>query len=229
MSDRTDALELDKAAKAKQMRYKKPALQMLARELIFSELEEIREKCADITYYTSDEETLLNALDGEEEEAFEFKIAFCDLEQKADRIYEALRETYVTEYFDDFMVGILGNKYRMIGYDDYEEDYFSLVSYEERAAFSEAGKRIMRLTKEKMISVSGQCMGIFVAMLDIRQKYDSLKATFDILLGENTSLLNQVKEIEALYEEAMTERNGGKKTRQLDSLVSLLPDTVWIG
>jgi hypothetical protein len=119
-----NAEEFSKAAKAKQLRYKKPALQMLSRDTLFSELEEIIEKCGDVGYYTDDDDTLLNALDGDEEEAYEFKMAFFDLEAKSESLYGCLRDSYVTEYFDDFLVGILGNRYNMVGYDSFEEDYF---------------------------------------------------------------------------------------------------------
>jgi hypothetical protein len=106
---------------------------------------------------------------------------------------------------------------------------FSLASYDERAALSEAGKRITRLTKDKMLSVAGQCMGIFIAFLDVRQRYDSLKAAFDVLLNQNTALLKQVKEIEELYEKAADESFYGESTKKFNDLISVLPDQVWIG
>ena len=46
----------------------------------------------------------------------------------------------------------------------------------------------------------GQCFGILIAFLDLRQQYDYLKATFDILRDENTSLLQQIKAIDAAYD-----------------------------
>ena len=69
-----------------------------------------------------------------------------------------------------------------------------------------SGKRLMRKTKEEMISIIGQCFGIVIAYLDLRQSYDYLKATFDILRDDNLSILKMIKEIEAAYEAAEKEQ-----------------------
>ena len=53
-----------------------------------------------------------------------------------------------------------------------------------------------------MLSTIGQCVGTLIAFLDLRQSYDYLKATFDILRDENTSLLKQIKAIETAYDAA---------------------------
>ena len=52
----------------------------------------------------------------------------------------------------------------------YEEDYFSLTSYESGLAASEAGKRIMRMAKAEMITTIGQCMGVVISFLNVQQK-----------------------------------------------------------
>ena len=67
--------------------------------------------------------------------------------------------------------------------------------------------------------------------LDLRQSYDYLKATFDILRDENTSMLQQIKAIEAAYEEACcTDWWHIKKeaVERFDRLLEALPDRVWI-
>ena len=51
-------------------------------------------------------------------------------------------------------------------------------------AQTEAGKRLMRRTKADMIATIGQCLGILLAFFDLRQQYDYLKATFDILIRQ---------------------------------------------
>ncbi len=66
--------------------------------------------------------------------------------------------------------------------------------------------------------------------LDLRQQYDYLKATFDILWDENTSLLKQIKEIEAAYEAA--DETGWyswyAEVKRFDQLLDCLPDRAWI-
>lgn len=132
--------------------------------------------------------------------------------------------------FDDCLVSLVGNRYRMVGFDGYEEDYYSLTSYEEGLAYTEAGERIMRLTKKDMLSCIGQVVGIAMAVLDIRQQYDYLRATMDVLRGENHAILQVVKGIEEAYEEANSEgfHEYSNCTHKLDKLIEQLPDRAWL-
>ena len=115
-------------------------------------------------------------------------------------------------------------------YDTDEEDYSSLTGYEQELAQTEAGKRLCRLTKAEMLSRIGWAMGITLAFFDLRQSYDYLKAMFDILRDENTSLLDTIKEIESLYDEM----NSGDYTSQriaekkFDRLLETLPERAWL-
>ena len=231
-----------KANRTRNLRYKRPALASMGFDVMIAELEEIEEACADVHWFVDqDEETLINALDGNEEEAWEFKFAFAALEAQADQLRQAMSENwgypaqfYDTPYYrryDYCTVALVGNRYRAIGWDADEEDYMSLTRYEEELAETEAGKWLMRLTKKDMISTIGQSVGTLLAFLDLRQSYDYLKATFDILRDENTSMLQQIKAIEAAYEEACcTDWWHIKKeaVERFDRLLEALPDRVWI-
>jgi L-fucose isomerase-like protein len=198
-------MKVTKAERARNLRYKKAALASLSFESMTDELYNISSECTDIQYFMSDDESLVAALDGDEDDAYEFKMMFCELSAKCEQFDSDIRDSYVKEHFDDFMVGILGNKYNAVGYDSFEEDYFSLTRFEGELAQTESGKRIMKLTKQEMLSIAGQCFGTALAFLDVRYAYDYLKATFDILKDENTSFLLIIKDIEAAYTEAETE------------------------
>lgn len=231
-----------KADRTRNLRYKRPALASMGFDVMIAELEEIEEACQDIHWFVDqDDETLINALDGDEEEAFEFKFAFAALEAKADQLRQAMSDNwgypapfYDTPYYkryDYCTVALVGNRYRIIGWDADEEDYMSLTRYEEELAETEAGKWLMRLTKKDMISTIGQSVGTLLAFLDLRQSYDYLKATFDILRDENTSMLQQIKAIEAAYEEACcTDWWHTKKEaiERFDRLLDALPDRAWV-
>ena len=231
-----------KANRTRNLRYKRPALASMGFDTMIAELDEIEEACSDVHWFADqDDETLINALDGNEVEAWEFKLAFADLEAKADQLRRAMEENwgypapfYQTSFYQRYnycTVALVGNRYRIIGWDSDEEDYMSLTRYEEELAETEAGKWLMRLTKKDMISTIGQSVGTLIAFLDLRQSYDYLKATFDILRDENTSMLQQVKEIEAAYEEACcTDWWHIKKeaVERFDRLLEALPDRVWI-
>lgn len=227
--------EQQRREKARTLRYKRPAMASLGAEFIINELDEIREACSDVHYYIdSDEDSLLAAMDGDVEEEFEFKMAFADLEGRAEKLAADLENIGWYEQsgveFDDCLVALIGNRYEVIGFDSVEEDYFSLCDYDEDLAYTEAGERLMRLTKKEMLSRIGQTVGIAMAVLDLRQQYDYLKATMDILRGENQSILKVVKEIEEVYKQADAEHfdEWYESTRRLDQLLALLPDRAWL-
>jgi len=220
-----------KAMKAKAMMYKRPALASMGYDHMISELYEIQEACEDVRWYMEQgDDTLLNALGDDEEAEWEFRMAFIDLDGKAYQLIERLQEDLIQEDYDDCTVAMIGNRYDCVGFDSYQEDYFSLTSYEADLAQTEAGKRLMRHTKAEMISTFGQCLGSLIAFLDIRQQYDYLKATMDILRDENTSLLKQIKEIDAAYDAAADENflSWGSATRKFDTMAQSLPDWMWI-
>ena len=225
MSDRTRVL-----------RYKRSALASMGAQEIMLELESIVEACDGIRYYIEQadgDETLLNALDGDEDEAWEFRMAFADLSAQADQLQTTLYNQYFEDFyreFDDATVALIGNRYNLVGYDSEEEDYFSLTSYEENLAQTEAGKRLCRLTKAEMLSRIGWAFGVMLAFFDLRQKYDYLKATFDILRDENTSLLGIIKDIEKSYDEMDADdfREWADSTKHFDRLLAALPDRIWL-
>ncbi len=226
-----------KANQTRCLRYKRPALASMGYDIILDELNTIEEACQDIHWFVDqDDDTLLNALDGEEDQVWEFKIAFADLEGKAYQLRQAISDNWswpenYSRTFDDCTVALIGSRYRIIGYDSDEEDYLSLTKYDEELAQTEAGKRIMRMTKAEMISTIGQCVGTLLAFLDLRQSYDYLKATFDILRDENTSLLRTIKDIEKAYEDACCGdywHIQSDAVKRFDSLLAALPDRAWI-
>ncbi len=220
-----------RAEKARNLRYKRPALASMGQDAIYTELQDISSACDEISYYVDrDDDTLLGDILGDEEEAFEFRAAFADLSGKVDQLLWALHDAEWDNY-DDCTVALIGNRYRMVGFDSYEEDYFALTGYDSGLAQTEAGKRLMRLTKADMIATIGQSVGILIAYLDVRQDYDYLKAAIDVLRGENASLLRQIKACEAAYEDAAAARFHAwdPATERFDNLAMALPDIMWVG
>lgn len=229
-------MQNSKAERSRNLRYKRPALASMSFWEIWDEIDSIGEKCVDIHWWMdTDDETLLNALDGDEDDAFEFRMAFSDLEAECEQVSRMIQD--VKRQYDDFeqvfndcTVALIGNRYSQIGYDDYEEDYFALTSYEAGLGETEAGKRVMRMTKKDMLSTIGQCVGILLAYWNLRQKFDYLSATFDILRDQNTSLLDTIKEIEKLYEKAEEDDFywNDNATKQYDRLLDTLPEDIWV-
>ncbi len=226
-----------KANRTRNLRYKRPALASLGYDALQTELWDIREACNDVHWFVEQgDETLLNALDGDDEAEWEFRMAFSNLEAKVDELEQVINDYFIwSEHgfertYNDCTVALIGNRYRLLGWDSMEEDYFALTSYDQRLAQPEAGQRPMRKTKAELLPTIGQCFGILLAFLDLRQQYDYLKATFDILRDENTSLLKQIKEIETAYEAANETGwySWYAEVKRFDQLLDCLPDRAWI-
>lgn len=225
-----------KIQKARQLRYKKPIVKNLNLDTITEDLWEIQGECEDVRWYTDSEDgtdTLINALDGDDDEAYEFKMAFGDLCAECENMSTDLAEEWVPECFDMFFVAAgTGNSYGgLLGYDSWEQDYFGL-SCTNSFAEDETKKKLKQMTKDELIAAARQCFKVYHAYIGLRNRYDSLKAAIDILRDQNTGILQAIKEIEKLYENA-SERQGAyaefsKEWREFERYTNTLPQEVWI-
>ena len=199
--NKVDAEET-KRRKAEQLRYKKTIAKKLNLEEIRQELWDIQEECENVHwFFDTDEETLINALDGNEDEAYKFKMMFGDLCAECEKMFEDLDEEWVPDCFDKFFVAIgAGESYGgLFGYDSYEQDYFGL-SCINAFAENESKKYLKRMTKDDLIAAARQCFRIYQSYIALRYRYDCLKASMDILRDKNTGYLQMVKQIDAVYE-----------------------------
>ena len=219
--------------KAMALRYKKAILQQLNIYDITTDLEELAEVAYNVLY-AWDDDNLLEALDGDEEQVEEFKILAAELSSDCERLLDAISYG-VDEHFDAFFVSLAmedrSPQYRMLGYDTVEMDYFAFLNdYEEELAEKEAIKRLKRMTKDELLKTAGKCFRVVLAYLDIREKVNSLGAVIDIITDENKAILDAVKNIESLYEEAEKThfRPYDKATEAFESTLRLLPDKLWI-
>lgn len=228
--------EETKRLKAKQLRYKKPIVKNLNLESITADLWDIQEECENIRWYTDSEDgsdSLVNALDGDEDEAYEFKMAFGDLCAECDRMMSDLEEEWLPECFDLFFVAAGAGEFYggLLGYDAYEQDYFG-IDCTDAWAEDEAKKKLKQMTKDELIAAARQCIRVYQAYIGLRSRYDSLKAAIDILRDQNTGILQAVKEIEKLYEEASNEdgcySERRKDDREWKRYTDMLPQEVWI-
>lgn len=231
-----------KAERSRNLRYKRPALAELGYEMIQTQLEEMQSECYEIHWAFDDDETLINAFDGNEEEAWEFKWIFSDLEGEIGRLIDAINENFgISDYpetdFNDMSVALIGNRYNLIGWDDMEEDYFHLTGYDSELAFSEAGKRVMRLTKKEMLAQIGQTLGLILSYQNVSMKYEALKSTIDIFRDNNVSILQVIKDIEGAYRDMFEGKAyqwgnrwylDAEAEKRFDRLVEELPDRYWI-
>ena len=228
--------EQTKINKAKQLRYKKPIVKNLNLDSITQDLWDIQEACEDIRWYTDSEDgedTLVNALSGDEDEAYEFKMAFADLCAECETMFEDIRAEWIPKCFDLFFVSTgAGETYGgLLGFDAWEQDYFGLGCTESFAE-DEAKKKLKQMTKDELIAATRQCFKVYSAYIGLRNRYDSLKAAIDILRDQNTGHLQVIKEIEKLYEAAS--KNQGqyaeysKEWKEFERYTNALPQETWI-
>lgn len=225
-----------KRIKAKQMRYKKPIVKNLNLETLRQDIWNIQEACEEIHWYVDSDDgtdSLINALDGDEDEAYEFRMAFADLCAECDRMLADLEEEWVPDYFDILFVAAgAGELYGgLYGYDEYEQDYFGIES--DSSFVEDAAKRkLKQMTKDELIAGIRQCFKIYAAYIGLKNRYDSLKAGIDILRDQNTGYLQVVKEIERLYEAASTEQGRyakySKEWKEFERYTDALPQEAWI-
>lgn len=225
--------EETKRQKARNLRFKKPIIRDLNLDKINEELWDIQEACEEIRWYTDSadgEDTLINALDGDEDEAYEFKMAFAELCTECEKMQMDLQEEWVPKCFDLFFVAISQNS-DLLGWDAYEGDYFGINEWSDYAR-DEATKQLERMTKRELIAASHQCFKVYQAYTGLRNRYDSLKVAIDVLRDQNTGVLQTVREIERLYKQVTECRemssDYGVALKEFGRCVDALPQEAWI-
>ncbi len=228
--------EETKRFKAKSLRYKKPIVRNLNLASIAQDIWDMQEECENVRWYTDSEDgedSLINALDGDEDEAYEFKMAFSDLCAECERMFEDLREEWVPECFDIFFVaaGASDSGGGLLGWDAYDQDYMG-ISCTDSFAEDEAKKKLKQMTKDDLIAATRQCFKVYNAYIGLRNRYDSLKAAIDILRDQNTGLMQTVKEIEKLYaavtEDEWVRKDWSNQSVEWRRYTDALPQEAWI-
>ena len=223
-----------KQQKAKSLRYKKPIMQYMNLDFIHEQIWEMADVINDVKWFTEDQENLVNALAGDEDEAWEFKMAFSDLAAELEQFEADLNDAYIPDCFDDLFPASGADCFgSWLGYDIEERDYFGLSPYEYGPAQKEAEKRICRLTKTELLEAVGVCLKVYASFMALRYRYDCLEASLDIIRGQNLGKLKLVKAIEEQYLKAEEDSRHfiyewGKEVREFDKMLAEVPQEYWI-
>lgn len=217
---------------ARQRRYRKPICRDMNFEAICNELDEIQEACEDVHWFTEDDDnSLLDELIGGEEESYEFKMMFSDLCAECEQMQDDLREQWVPECFDIFFVAAQGGDEfgGYLGWDSYEQDYFGIDAMDSFAE-KEAADKLMQMTKKDLIEAMRQCFRIFSSFIALRSRYEDLKASMDIIRGQNAGFLQMVKQINELYDKASEGnfREWNDSTKRYDMMLENMPQIEWL-
>lgn len=222
--------------KARQMRYKKPIVKNLNLDFIIQDLCDIEDECDAVRWYTDSEDgkdSLINALDGDSDEAHEFEMEFADLCAECENMREDLKYEWVPKCFDIFFVAIGAGEVGggLLGWDYFEQDYFG-ISCSDYFVEDEAKKQLKRMTKDDLIISARQCFKVLYAYIGLRNRYDNLKSALDILRDENTGHLQVVKEIEKLYEKVIEDKwsrdEWSRESREWERYTNALPQEAWV-
>ena len=133
--------QLTKAEQCRVLMYKRSAVARLNYSEICNSLYDMTSMCCDIKYAEQDDDTLINAFDGNEDEAHEFILQFSDLEYDIENLQNQFDEMFgysddPERDFNDVTVALIGKWFSLLGFDEYREDYFELDSeYFEEAIF----------------------------------------------------------------------------------------------
>ena len=228
--------ENKRSERAKALRYKKPVATNLNLWQIQQDLEEMEEVCYDIQWYvdSTDEETMIANMDGDEDEAYEFKMAFSDLEAGLLQFQEDLQNEWIPECCDDLVPAMRRRDYGgYLGFDEYEGDYFGIQPFEYEWAEQASEKRVCRLTKKELLEACGQTLNVITQYVALKYRYDCLKTAFDIIKGENVKLLKLFRSIEEQYEKVHDATHGfkfdyGEEAAAFDQMLWEIPQEYWI-
>ena len=261
-----------KAEIARDTRWKLPSLNRLGFAEMWLEIEKIQSELYEMRYFVEHgDETFMNAMDGDDEEEWEFRMAFSELEGEAEDIREMFqswdKKTFVLlmsqkelkelddenpdyttcRLYDDCTVALIGQGYNfgVNGFDVYEMDAFGLSNSEAKWAAEDAEKRLLRLTKEKLVDTVGQAVSIMLKFYEFLLRYQLMTQTFEQIRGANLSILKLMKDINAEYEiiadeiaenrrigfwnpRMMYSKKGKMAERRFDDLIKNLPDHCWV-
>lgn len=230
MIDVKEIERVKRVEKAKNLRYKKAIAIGMNLDDIHQWISDTYEALDDVTYVTQNDQMFLDAFDGDEEEAFEFRMAFQSLAADIDRFASDLYEAWIPDCFNDFFCSVSGAGEEYAGYDIVEQDYFSLNTYEAIAGQDEAQKRLERLTKKDLIEAAQRCYQVAVAYLGLRSRFEDLRVAVDIIRAQNDGLTSGIKAIEDLYDQ-WSRADYMEKTSigyKMDSIADQMPDEVWL-
>lgn len=232
-----------RAEKARAMRYKRPSCRGMAYFEIQNGLYEMAEVCDEVTYSMPDDWETLSELIGDDAEAQEFRFMFSDLTADIEKFQEGLDDAErlcdsMDVEYDDCTVALLGPSYdhrgewhdELYGFDTFYRDYYDLAYYQAEYAGQESEKRLMRLTKKDLLRTISTSMRIMVGYWELRERYEALYASMDLVRGTNKERLEMVTQINKLYERAneVDFSKFASATKEFDNFLSHLPQQMFV-
>ena len=197
---------------------RRPLVKGLNLDDIIQEMYAMQSECSDVAYAIDNDEVIEDALGGEEE-AYEFRIAFVDLDHSLIELQDALMEEWVPECYDIFLPAIRAGEITF-AYEEDEDDFAPLTSWQQEWQASECRDKLKRMTKDQLIEACAQCMSVLRMYLALRYRYDCLKGALDIIRGINRGIIDTVNQINDAHDKG--------EYNKIDRLAQDLPCEVWV-
>lgn len=224
---------------AKDLTRLKPIVSELNWEKIHEKLWEMQEKVEDVKWFADEDniEALTNALDGDMDDAFEFRMAFSDLSGELYQMECDLRDyddSYISEFFDKFIgsCGIEDEFGGFLGIESSIGDYSGINPYCDSRIEELLQSSLVKLTKKEILDTAAISIRILVNYLSLCSRYENLKHALDILSKENLDVLKAVGRINELYELVWDKKglfNGNKKYyEEWEKVLDALPRETWV-
>ena len=200
---------------------------------IMEKIQDIAEASYDIQWADDQLDDILG-----EELADTYRLQFADLSQACDDFnsdymeYQTMwtleDEDQGASYFDA-MVAASGGTDDLVYLDENGDgDYTPLLGYAaDFARRMEAVSRIRRLTKDKLIELMGDVLGILTNYWDITLRHANLIGVYEVIKEEACEELDAVKGVEKAWEKWNESRELSEEYA-LAHAVSQLPAKVWI-
>lgn len=111
------------------------------------------------------------------------------------------------QHFNTVMASIWDGHYELIGFNPYIEDYIGYPMGTSFAAIRDRAKqRMMKLTKEKIISLYSYCINLTLAYMNLQNQIAAVKMAMHLAKGDRATLLDDIDSVSSLYESLNAEK-----------------------
>jgi len=154
-------------------------------------------ECSEVAYTANDYDALIDAID-DEDEAYEFRMAFSDLQNQFEMFDEALNEVWVPKCFD-LLFAVSGEEGSVFWQEEITMDIMQMDRYDLTDEQKRGREILRRMTKDELLDAFKQCLTIATSYMSLRARYDALKGTMDVVREKNHTYLEAVRSIDKLY------------------------------
>ena len=142
-----------------------------------------------------------------------------------DLLQEMHSHNYDEDEFNLAAVSVLGRRYKVLGYDVVEEDYYAMFDNAEEWATDEAARKFKTRTKDEMLRTWSKLLTVIITYLDVKSAWDGIMYAIELINNEGTKLEKVMNAVERAYKNLWGDRASEK---DFALAVSKIPQRMWI-